>query len=122
MPALATKVEAKITEEVTLKPVVAKKLRTELKAYQEIVEQIKALEQAKDAHKTAIGKIRASTGHGSIAIDGFKVTEVPGVSSKLDPEKLIAQGVTTAQIEAATVTTPKRPYERITLPGDKDND
>lgn len=119
-PALATKVEATTTEEVTLKPVVAKKLRTELNAYQEIKEQIKVLTAAADAHKATIGKLRESTGHGSITFEGFKITEVHGVQIKLDQKKLIAQGVTTAQIEAATVTTPKKPYEKISFPGEKE--
>lgn len=118
MPIVSTTVEASTTEEVTLKPYVAKKLLTELKAYQEIVEQIKALEAAKDTHKATIGKIRESTGHTSIAIEGYKVTEVRGVSSKLDQKKLIAQGVTMAMIEAATVTSPKKPYEKISCPGE----
>lgn len=121
-PALATKVEATTTEEVILKPVVAKKLRTELQAYQEIKEQIKALTAAADKHKETIGKLRESTGHGSITFEGFKITEVRGVQTKLDEKKLIAQGVTTQMIENAKVTTPKRPYEKITFPGESNGD
>jgi hypothetical protein len=72
-----------------------------------------------DGHRDSIGKLREETGEQSISLNGFIVTEIRGTITTLDKKKLIAQGVTVAQIEAATITRPKRSYEKITLPGEK---
>lgn len=119
MPALRTTVEATTTHEIKLAPAIKRKLLTELKAYEALKLQIKALEHAADKRKATIGKLRDETGEQSLSIDGFTTTLVSGVRESLDKQKLIAQGVTTAQIEAATVLKPIECYEKITLPGAK---
>lgn len=122
MPRLQTTVEATTTTEVELKPSVRRKLLAELRAYASLKEQRDALSEQMDTKKVAIGAIREATGEQSIALEGFKVTEVRGVSSKLDKKKLLLQGVTMAQIEAATTTSPKKPYELVTVPGEKEHE
>lgn len=118
MPALSlvtTTVQA-----VTLKPLVAKKLTVALETYQTLRTEIKALQAALALEQERIEAIRTSVGAPSFEFKGAKITRVEGVSSKLDQKKLIALGVTTAQIEKATVYTPKKAYTKITLPGEKD--
>ena len=115
MPALTATVTT--TRELVLKPTVRRKLLTELKTYQELKGQLDAIKSAMDKHKGVIGKLREETGEQSIKIDGFSVTLVAPVRSTLDKQKLIAQGVTMAQIDAATVVKPGAAYEKISCPG-----
>ena len=115
MPTLTATVTT--TRELVLKPTVRRKLLTELKTYQELKGQLDAIKSAMDKHKGVIGKLREETGEQSIKIDGFSVTLVAPVRSTLDKQKLIAQGVTMAQIEAATIVKPGAAYEKISLPG-----
>lgn len=122
MPALAVNATVTTTKDIRLAPQLRTKLLKELRAYQAIEEQLKALEHAKAKHKTAIGKLRDETGEQSIKLDGFTVTLVAGVSTKLDKKLLIQQGVTMAMIENATVVTPKRAYDRISLPGEAEGE
>lgn len=110
-------VQATTTHTIKLQPTLKRKLLTELRAYAELDQQVKAIKHARDKHKDAVRTLRESTGEGSLTIEGFRITDVTGVSSTLDKKKLIAQGVTLAQIEAATVTKPKKAYEKITCPG-----
>jgi hypothetical protein len=116
----ATAVTVRTEQEVKLAPGVRRKLLTELKAYAGLKTELKALEAKVDARKAIIASIREDIGEQSIGIEGFQVTLVAGVRSKLMPEKLIALGVTTAQIEMATVTKPNKPYVKISVPGEKD--
>lgn len=120
--ALAPVATVTTTREVTLKPQVRRKLLNELRAYQELKQQYKAIEMAMDKHKDAIGALREQTGETSIALEGFKVTQVTQTRSTLDRKLLLEQGVTMGQIENATVTKPGRPYTKVTVPGDKEYD
>src|ERR1035437_3365323 len=106
-------------QDIKLAPGVRRKLLTELKAYASIKAEIAVLEAKKEARKAVIAGIREDVGEQSIGIEGFLVTLVAGVRSKLVPAKLIAQGVTVAMIEAATVVRPNKPYVKVTCPGDK---
>jgi hypothetical protein len=69
--------------------------------------------------KAIIGRYREETGYPSVALDGFKVTEVTNLRSTLDQKKLIEMGVTTDMLAEATVTKPGKPYTKVTCPGDK---
>ena len=117
MMAVAMTVTTTTKEEIKLKPILRVKLSRRLKVYAELRTQLKALELAMDKEKTEIGKIREQVGVTSLTLDGFKVTEVINIRSTLDKKKLVELGVTTAQIEQATVTKPGKPYTKITCPG-----
>lgn len=117
--AVSTAVTTTTKEEVTIKPALKTKLLKKLKVYAELRQQLKAIEAAMDKEKAEIGKVREEIGVTSLALDGFKVTQVTNLRSTLDKKKLIEMGVTTDMLEEATVTTPGRPYEKITCPGDK---
>lgn len=123
MPSLA--VTATSTTELKLKPQVKRKLLTELKAYAELKAQRDALDHAMRSRRENVETMLYDTGETSLTIDGYKATVVAGVKKKLNQKKLIAQGVTQAQIEAATEETLNKPYVKITAPGarnDDDND
>lgn len=117
--ALRQTVEATTTHEVQLTRLQQRKLRTELKAYQDLLAERKALDAAIDDHKAAIDRFREQIGEKSLLFEGYRVTLVEGVSTKLDKKRLIGMGVSPAQIEEATVTTPKKPYLKVSLPGEK---
>ena len=110
------------TREVKLDARLEKKLRTRLANYASIKEEMNALKSALDDEKAEIGKLREKTGEQSIQLDGFTVTQVRGVTNKLDKKKLITLGCAAAWIEEATVSKPKKPYELVTLPGEKKED
>ncbi len=122
MPSTVPGVVATTVHKVTLKPTVRRQLLTELKTYAELKSQAKALEQAMEMHKAKIGAIRAETGETAIEIEGFKITYVTGERKILNKELLLQQGVTMAQIEAATETKPNKPYDKVTCPGDKERE
>jgi hypothetical protein len=109
-------------QDIKLAPGVRRKLLTELKAYASIKAEIAVLEAKKEARKAVIAGIREDVGEQSIGIEGFLVTLVAGVRSKLVPAKLIAQGVTVAMIEAATEVKPNKPYTKITLPNERESE
>lgn len=109
------------TKEIKLAAGIRRKMLTELKAYAEIKEQIKALEHAAKRHKAALDEMREKTGEKSIALEGFKITLVEPVRTYLDKEALITAGVTIAQIEEATITRPGRAYTKVTVPGDSED-
>lgn len=121
MPHLTTSITTTEKPVVTLKPRVRAQLLTELRHYADLHQQKKALEAAMDQAKTTIGALREATGETSLSLEGYTITQVAAVRAKLNVKKLIAQGVTVAQIEMATETIPSKPYERITLPGGRDD-
>lgn len=122
MPGLATKIVATTTTEVKLSPRVLMKLRKELHAYQLLVIEKKALKAKMEKAKSVIGAIRDDTGESSLKVEGFTITLVAGIQNKLDKKKLIALGCAAAWIEEATTSKPKKAYEKITCPGDEDED
>ena len=122
MPKLTQSIKATATtttvQTVALKPRLKTQLLNELQSYAVLKAEADAIKLAMDCHKATIREIRESTGEKALDIEGFKITDVTGTSSKLDKKKLLAEGVTLAQIERCTVTKPKKAYEKITLPGE----
>lgn len=114
-----TKATVTTTEEIKLAPKLEKQLRQRLQNYAELKASLKSIQSALDDEKGEIGKLREKTGHQSVQLDGFTVTQVTGTTSKLDKKKLVALGCAAAWIEEATVVTPKKPYELVTVPGEK---
>lgn len=122
MPTLSQSATVTTTKEIKLAPQLRRKLLTELKAYAELREQSKAIEQAMKKHKSTLDELREKTGEKSLSLDGFKITLVEPVRTTLDKAALIAAGVTTAQIEEATITRPGKAYAKVTVPGEKERD
>jgi hypothetical protein len=106
--------------EVVLKPALKKKLLTKLKMYQELALQLATIKGAMAKGRDDIDALREETGEKSLAIEGFKATLVEPIRSKLEPKKLLAQGVTLAMLELATVVKPGKPYLKVTCPGDSE--
>lgn len=106
------------TTEVVLAPRLKRKLLTELRAFQEVKTQISALQNALDAHKVSIEKLRVESGENSLGIEGFKISLVSPVRSSLDKKRLLEAGVSMAQLEQGTVTKPTKPYTKVTVPGE----
>jgi DUF4097 and DUF4098 domain-containing protein YvlB len=75
-----------------------------------------------DKEKALIGELRDEAEVLSLDFEGFKVTYVQGTSSKLDKKKFVALGGSLKMLENATVTTPKKAYELVTVPGEKGDD
>lgn len=122
MPVLSTVATVSTTKEITLKPALKRKLMTELRAYAAIKEQLKTLEHAADKHKDVIGKLREETGEQSLAIEGFKVTQVAPIRKKFNAKKFILIGGDISLFNEAHEDVPGKPFEKITLPGSKDRD
>lgn len=122
MPKLATTATVTTTTTVTLRPLVRKRLLNELHAYAELKAQLDAIEVVMDEHKATIRTLRESTGAASLELDGFKMTDVRGTTKKLDKKKFVALGGSLAMLEDATTVKPKKPYELVTVPGEKKPD
>mgnify|MGYP001575939095 FL=1 len=119
MPVLAATITTTTSHEVKLKPTLKRKLLTELKTYAELKFQRDAIDQALKGHKGTIEECLGEAGETTLSVEGFKTTMVSPVRSILDKKKLIEQGVSTAQIENATVNVTSRSYLKITCPGEK---
>lgn len=111
--ALATKT----AETASVEPTPA--LRTTVKDYMTAKLAYDRAEAALVICKTAVQEEFLNLGETHVSVDGVPLAWVCPTTSKLDQKKLIAQGVTFAQIEAATTISPGTPYLRITLPKER---
>lgn len=119
MPGLATATTLATTHEVQLKPALLTKLRRELRLYAELKTQLKAIALALDKHKGVIGAIREETGEQSLKLDGFSVTLVAPVRKQFNGAKFVQLGGDIGIYNEAHESVPGRPYDKITLPGEK---
>ncbi len=122
MPKVAQTVTVSTTQEMVLAPQVRLRLLRELKAYQQIQSQIKALEEAADKHKGVIAGIRNDTGEMSIQLEGFTSTLVAGSRKKFNEKKYVSLGGDLDLYNKAVEKKPSKPYEKITCPGDKEHE
>jgi hypothetical protein len=112
----AAKVEVSATQELRLEPALKLKLQQRLKLYRKLVAEFDAAEAKLDKEAKNIEGYFEQAGAQSITVEGHAViTEVRGNSSKLDKKLFVQQGGTLAQLENATITSPKKPYILITL-------
>ena len=117
-PALA--VTTTQTTQVTIAPRIKRKLLTALHEYATLKARRAALDAEMDTFKTEIGDIRESLGEEHLELDGFKVSHVQGFTKKLNHQTLIALGCAAAWIQEATENRPKKAYELITCPGERE--
>lgn len=108
------------TQQVKIAPALRTKLRKALNIYGELKGQEKALKLAKDKCRSSIEDVLGDIGESSLKIDGFSTTMVAPVRTVLDEKKLIEQGVTIEQINAAKVQVATKPYIKVTCPGGDD--
>lgn len=119
MPSITTQ---QVTE-VTLSPELKVELLNKLREFQANATAIKALEADQAALKVevegmVVGAGEAAALDAGFDIEGFKAKMVYPTRTSLDLKTLVAQGVTTQQIENATVTEPSKHYLLISTPKD----
>lgn len=111
-----------VTKEVKLDARLKRRLLTEFRTYAELKQQADALKAAMDKHKDSIAKLREETGEMSISLEGFKTSRVQPTRSVLNKKKLVELGCAVAWIEEATETKPTKAYEKVTVPGGRDEE
>lgn len=104
----------KTLAEIQLSDEIRARLDAYLSTYQDLNEQLAMIQDALGIEKSKIGKILADHGYNNVNTETFSLYWTRGShSSSLNKQKLIAQGVTLAQIEAATVSRPKKDFFTI---------
>lgn len=83
--------------------------------YRMLQEQIKALEEERKEIGDSLGALLVTQGVKSVLCDGNTVTLVDTTRSSLSKEKLLENGVSAAQISAAT-TVSQSTYVKVTAP------
>jgi len=129
-PVPKASVTTTVTEEVTIKPSIAAKLRTDLGIYKSLKHQAKAIDRQLDVSRENVLQLGISADVGEkFELDGFKVALVLDSTKKaLDKVKLlklmVAAGLSvkkaTEVIEKATTETPVKAHARISVPGAED--
>lgn len=116
MAKLQAKLQATATTEVTIEPTLKKKLEQRLEIYRRLDAEYEKAKKALNKEADNIEGYFEQIGANSVKVEGHAtMTEVKGTSSKLDKKLFVKQGGTLAQLENATVTTPKKSYVLITL-------
>jgi hypothetical protein len=121
------------TQQVTIKPALARKLLTELQGYAAIATEMKALKEGKEGHSAAVLRLSDEGVDGNkYELEGFKVAVVKGAKDRrLDKDKLIKRlvrdgnyslGAAMALIEDCTTEKPKKDHVRISPPGADEDD
>lgn len=106
-------------QDVTIATVTEARLMQRLKAWEQVRQEIAALEQTKAALVAEIEEIRArEVGVASFNVNGFRVTRVEGTHTTFDKKAFVTLGGDLRLYEAACVTKPKKPYTTIAGPKD----
>lgn len=113
-------VTATTTEEIKLEPSVRRKLLIELRTYESLHTQKKALELAMDKIKSKVSAIRNETGAQSLELEGFRVTLVAPTRKKFNAKAFVKLGGDIDIYNQANEETLVTPYEKISLPGTKE--
>jgi hypothetical protein len=113
---LETTATVETAKQVELSPEVATGLRAELDAYAAKQRQVKQLESEMNEHRKVIEVTRALIGEKMVTFDGYVITLIEPVQTRLDKAELLRAGVSIAQLEAGTVSKPSKPYIKIRVP------
>ena len=125
MPKLSTApaVTATTTQTVELDTRTRTKIVTELRHYAQLKAKIDALKVEQDAVKAKLSTLRDSTGETSLTIEGEgTITLVAPTYRKFNPKKFVARGGNLALYEECNEVHPKKSYDKVTLPGEKDEE
>lgn len=101
------------TTKIEIAPELQARLSALLCTYAHLKIQLEAVQTQVDIEKAALKQILEEIGTDSVASDGYHLNIIKGTTSTLNKLKLLAEGVTLAMLEAATVTRPKKPYLSI---------
>ena len=109
------------TTEIEIAPELRLEVAAKLGEFFAIQQAIKALEADADAIKAELAlTLDEDALNAGVNVEGAgRLKLVYPTTSKLDPKKLIAQGITVAQIENATVHKPGRAYLKLSPVGTK---
>jgi hypothetical protein len=107
------------TRTVKLQPSTRARLLIKLKAAQKEKIARDIADQKYEKIKGEIRAIREATGEVSLEFDGYTISNVTGNTTKFDEKKMIAHGLSVEEIEGFKVTTPKKPYEKISFPAER---
>jgi len=121
MPTLDTTVTVSTTKDIKLKPTLRMKLLKALRTYGELRSQRKVIELAMDKHKAVISDLRDETGEQSLSLEGYTTTLVAPIRKKFNARKFVSLGGDIAIYNQAMDDVPSRAYEKITVPGSKDD-
>lgn len=119
MPTLSATVN--VTDELELAPQLRTRMQNKLQLLAQKLELLEAAKEEVDAVKADLSDLREIAGFKKLEFPGYgTVTLVEGTTSTLDKKKLLAQGVTLAMLENATVVKPKKAYTLCTPAGSKE--
>lgn len=107
------------TRVVKLQPSTRARLLIKLKAAHKEKTARDAADLKYEKIKGEIRAIREAIGEASLEFDGYTISNVTGNTTKFDEKKMLAAGLSMEQIESFKVTTPKKPYEKITFPAER---
>lgn len=119
MPKLSANVTVSTTKEVRIEPRLRRKLLQELRTYQSLKQTLDATQAAMDKIKATVSEIRDSTGEMSLELEGFKTTLVAPIRKVFDPKEFVANGGDMQIYNNSIKDVPSKPYEKITMPGSK---
>jgi len=103
--------------EVAIDPQIKAKLQIRLANYKIAKEAADRANETLDICKKDVELMFESTGEPTVTIDGYTITRVAGSSrATIDEKKLLRQGLTFSQIEAAKVYRESAGYVKITAP------
>lgn len=108
-----------LAPDVVLTPIQQARLHASMSQIAGLKDQIALLDEAITEEKVKLTALLAEASAEKLTAAGYTVRIVRGVSTSLDKKKLIAQGITVAQIEAATTHRPKKPYLDVRRVGEK---
>lgn len=114
-PTFSQEQQPKTVAELQLRPDVRAQLEAMISTWQELKFQEKLIAEQAGVEQSKIGKILADHGYDRVKIDDVNLEWHRGerTPKKLDVMTLLAQGVTQAQIEAATLDKPKKDYFKM---------
>lgn len=116
-----SKLQTTLTTEVTLGAKTQAHLEALMQNYAVLEDEAALISEQMDEEKKTITAIMEDAGVTTLRVDNRPVCLVKGAtSSKLSKPKLLAQGITMAQIEAATTRSPKKTHLRMGKVGDKE--
>lgn len=118
MPVLSTAV----VEAAKIAPAIRRKLLNKLSIYSSLHTQKKALEHAMEKAKNEIEVLREETGEATLSLEGYSITLVAPIRSKFNPKKFVQLGGDLALYNNAHEDVLSKPYTKVTLPGDRNDE
>ena len=124
---MPTKVTTTITTEIKLSATLKRKLLTELRTFENLHKQARALKHAIQGRKDIIQKAFETADEfdaliAGTKLEGFSMKYIAGERKVLDKGILIDLGVSQEMLDEATVSKKIKPYMKISAPGEKEDE